>query len=420
MRKLRVTTHQFENPNYDRLPVACGDFRVDYVACFVLLFAKKSIPRILHLSLIASCRCGAKFQAPPNLAGKQVACPTCGQALVVPAATARPAPAAAQAAGTIAVACRCGKRFAAPPHLAGKQVQCPGCKQPLMVPAAAMQPASPGTPVTATGPITVSCRCGKRFSAPANLAGKQVACPSCRNPILVQAGASSAPSAADDDGFWDEIEPNKKTPQEIYEEEQGGPEPFSPTQATSFAIDRISRGVSPGVVYDELREKGVGPEESERIVEDLHEGHKTKIKGKKRQARDAASAPTFASQKLTIPQILFSFEGRIPRRVYWAVSFAFSGVGVVLNVVLTVLLAVFGEDPPIVGLVILGIVLILLYIPMLWISFAVQVKRWHDINKPGVWLLIVFVPMIGPIWAFIELGCMRGTVGPNDYGPDPT
>ena len=371
------------------------------------------------MSLLASCRCGAKFQAPPNLAGKQVACPTCGQALVVPAAASTaPAP----AAGTIAVVCRCGKRMAAPQNLAGRQVQCPACKQPLTVPAAAMQPASPAAPVTAAGPIAVTCRCGKSFAAPANLAGKQVACPSCRNPILVpHPGVSSAPSASNDDGFWDEIEPNKKTPQEIYAEEQAGPEPFSPTEATSYAINRISRGVAPGVVYDELREKGVGPEESERIVEDLHEGDKGRIKGsKKREVRDATGGPTFVDQKLSIPAILFSFEGRIPRRVYWGVSFAFSGVGIVLNVVLVVLLAVFGGEPPMVALVIVGIVLVLLYLPMLWISLAVQVKRWHDVNKPGVWVLIAFVPMVGPIWTFIELGCMRGTVGPNDYGPDPT
>ena len=23
------------------------------------------------------------------------------------------------------------------------------------------------------------------------------------------------------------------------------------------------------------------------------------------------------------------------------------------------------------------------------------------------------------VWAFVELGCLRGTVGPNQYGPDP-
>ena len=114
--------------NYESPPFGLKTPRLRSIACrtrrvpsrlrsLLCLLSKKSILRILHLSLTASCQCGAKFQAPPNLAGKQVACPSCGQALVVPSA------APAQAAGKIAVACQCGKRFAAPPNLAGRQVQ---------------------------------------------------------------------------------------------------------------------------------------------------------------------------------------------------------------------------------------------------------------------------------------------------------
>ncbi|HJN11480.1 MAG TPA: hypothetical protein QF564_22555 [Pirellulaceae bacterium] len=205
-----------------------------------------------------------------------MACPTCGQALVVPAA----APTPVQATGTIAVGCRCGKRFAAPPHLAGRQVQCPACQQALMVPTGAMRPATTAAPVAATGPIAVSCRCGKSFAAPPNLAGKRVACPSCRNPIQVpHPGAPSAPSAANGDGFWDEIESPVKTPQAIYAAENEKKETLSPPQATSYAINRLARGAAPGSVYDELREKGVGHDESERIVEDLQDGKKRRIKG---------------------------------------------------------------------------------------------------------------------------------------------
>jgi uncharacterized membrane protein YhaH (DUF805 family) len=29
------------------------------------------------------------------------------------------------------------------------------------------------------------------------------------------------------------------------------------------------------------------------------------------------------------------------------------------------------------------------------------------------------VPIIGPIWALVECGFLRGTEGPNAYGPDP-
>jgi uncharacterized membrane protein YhaH (DUF805 family) len=34
-----------------------------------------------------------------------------------------------------------------------------------------------------------------------------------------------------------------------------------------------------------------------------------------------------------------------------------------------------------------------------------------------------FVPHLASfaitVWAFVELGCLRGTVGPNRFGPDP-
>jgi uncharacterized membrane protein YhaH (DUF805 family) len=30
------------------------------------------------------------------------------------------------------------------------------------------------------------------------------------------------------------------------------------------------------------------------------------------------------------------------------------------------------------------------------------------------------IPLVGAIWTFVECGCLRGTVGPNNYGEDPT
>jgi uncharacterized membrane protein YhaH (DUF805 family) len=66
-----------------------------------------------------------------------------------------------------------------------------------------------------------------------------------------------------------------------------------------------------------------------------------------------------------------------------------------------------------------GIVLFVFGIVALWISIAVAVKRYHDRNKSGWWVFIVFVPIIGGIWYLVECGFLRGTPGPNDYGPDP-
>jgi uncharacterized membrane protein YhaH (DUF805 family) len=51
-------------------------------------------------------------------------------------------------------------------------------------------------------------------------------------------------------------------------------------------------------------------------------------------------------------------------------------------------------------------------------SLMLGVKRAHDRNRSGWFLLLSFVPVLN-LWPLIELGFLRGTVGTNDYGPDP-
>jgi uncharacterized membrane protein YhaH (DUF805 family) len=51
-------------------------------------------------------------------------------------------------------------------------------------------------------------------------------------------------------------------------------------------------------------------------------------------------------------------------------------------------------------------------------SFAVQIRRLHDIDRTGWWLLIAFIPVIGWI-VLLVWACMRGTAGDNRFGPDP-
>ena len=54
-----------------------------------------------------------------------------------------------------------------------------------------------------------------------------------------------------------------------------------------------------------------------------------------------------------------------------------------------------------------------------WMKLAVIVKRWHDRDKSGWWVLIVLIPVIGWLWQLIECGFLDGTPGPNKYGPSP-
>jgi uncharacterized membrane protein YhaH (DUF805 family) len=115
---------------------------------------------------------------------------------------------------------------------------------------------------------------------------------------------------------------------------------------------------------------------------------------------------------LTIGQILFSFNGRIPRRLYW--------LWVILSTVAFLvpfsLLMPFLDDENIIAV----IITIPLVLAFFWVSLAIRVKRWHDHGKSGAWVLIGMIPYIGSIISLIVLGCTRGTQGHNLYGSDPT
>lgn len=50
-------------------------------------------------------------------------------------------------------------------------------------------------------------------------------------------------------------------------------------------------------------------------------------------------------------------------------------------------------------------------------ALAVGVRRLHDLDRSGWWLLVGFVPVIGTILLLVWF-CTRGTTGPNRFGPD--
>ena len=53
-------------------------------------------------------------------------------------------------------------------------------------------------------------------------------------------------------------------------------------------------------------------------------------------------------------------------------------------------------------------------------AVIVYIKRFHDRDKSGCWVLIGLIPIIGSIWLLIELGFLKGTPGPNRFGPTVT
>jgi uncharacterized membrane protein YhaH (DUF805 family) len=136
----------------------------------------------------------------------------------------------------------------------------------------------------------------------------------------------------------------------------------------------------------------------------------------------AAGSAYPAALKASAKEILTTFNGRIPRRVYWLWGIAVGVIGVIL---LGIIAAIFGSPPDQSGQggglgLIGGLLALIVYIPLVWCSLALQIKRWHDRGKSGWWVLINLVPFVGGIWSFVECGCLRGTVGPNQFGEDPT
>ena len=119
--------------------------------------------------------------------------------------------------------------------------------------------------------------------------------------------------------------------------------------------------------------------------------------------------------------LLFGFQGRTNRAKFWLVALAIFVVEAILFAVLGSNVAMSGDPQEALARMgpVTSIVLLLFGILVTWISIAVGIKRFHDRNKTGVWILIIFVPVIGGLWYLIECGFLRGTAGPNDYGPDP-
>lgn len=110
-----------------------------------------------------------------------------------------------------------------------------------------------------------------------------------------------------------------------------------------------------------------------------------------------------------------TFAGRARRAEFW--WFALFNFGV------TLILAVIdagaggphrwmmgGEGPSPVGT--------LYWLAVFLPSLAVAVRRLHDIDRSGWWVLLQFVPLIGPL-ILIWFLATRGTAGSNRFGPDP-
>ena len=107
-----------------------------------------------------------------------------------------------------------------------------------------------------------------------------------------------------------------------------------------------------------------------------------------------------------LAQLYLYPEGRCSRRFYWLFGILpFFVLGIVLGLVARSF-----------GLRYMGVLVISLL--LLWPAFAMQIKRWHDIDRSGWFALLALIPYLGAL-VWIVTGLIPGTVGENRYGPDP-
>lgn len=107
---------------------------------------------------------------------------------------------------------------------------------------------------------------------------------------------------------------------------------------------------------------------------------------------------------------LVSFKTRLNRQKFWIDSIAMYLLAGPLILLAT---AAFQVWQPI------GWVLMLGAIAAIFVSgVSLQVRRFWDLNMHPAWIIGLPIPGVGVIIALM-LMFMKGTTGPNKYGPDP-
>jgi len=117
---------------------------------------------------------------------------------------------------------------------------------------------------------------------------------------------------------------------------------------------------------------------------------------------------------MTFPQAIQSvlknyakFEGRATRSEYWWFVLFYW-----LVLVVPLLLAAIINSQIVTGIV--GLVVCVAMLGLIIPSLAVSIRRLHDTDRSGWWLLIVLLPFGGLI--LLVFHCLEGTPGPNKYG----
>ena len=129
---------------------------------------------------------------------------------------------------------------------------------------------------------------------------------------------------------------------------------------------------------------------------------------------------------------LFAFHGRLPRCAFWGTSILVVMLTVFI-LLMTSLIVSGGAHLYMPGGGINHLIDVIWFTPnssrailsarviclavAVWILASIQVRRWHDLDRPGWLVLLNLVPIIGNVVSVAILGFGKGKGGENGFGP---
>jgi len=111
------------------------------------------------------------------------------------------------------------------------------------------------------------------------------------------------------------------------------------------------------------------------------------------------------------------FSGRARRTEYWMFQLVNFLIALAFGLMLVPLIPSAPYNPKPTGLAVWALTLCAYVLVTIVPGLAVCVRRLHDANLSGLWLLLCLVPMGSVV--ILVFCLLDGTAGPNQYGPDP-
>jgi uncharacterized membrane protein YhaH (DUF805 family) len=106
------------------------------------------------------------------------------------------------------------------------------------------------------------------------------------------------------------------------------------------------------------------------------------------------------------------FQGRSRRKEYWMFVLGIF----IAAIVLSIIEGIAGVNGMIAGAY--GPLTAIFFLAIIIPGIAVQVRRFHDQDKSGWFVLIGLIPLLGGLVVLVFM-CLEGTRGPNRFGADP-